>query len=163
LLAGLSGADTLRGGAGVDTVQGGSEADILYGDDGNDTLSGDDGADRLTGGLGADVLRGGAGADRFIFGAAAESTVNSTGRDRILDFDVAGGDLIDLSAMDAVVGGADDAFTLVAAFTGVAGQLVAHDRGLYSLVTADTNGDGLADFSIYVLAADPLTGGDFVL
>jgi Ca2+-binding RTX toxin-like protein len=161
LLQGLSGADTLQGGTDADTLYGGLDDDLLLGEDGADRLNGEAGGDTLIGGLGADRLNGGAGADRFVYASVAEST--ATGRDLIADFSRADGDLIDLSAIDAVEGGGDDAFSFVSAFTGVAGQLVALDKGAYSLVLADTDGDRRADLVIYVSGADPLVAGDFVL
>jgi Ca2+-binding RTX toxin-like protein len=157
------GEDTVHGGEGSDFVQGGTEADTLKGDAGNDKLFGEDGADVLHGGFGADQLSGGAGADRFVFTNLSESGTAASARDRIIDFEVAGEDVIDLSAIDAVAGGADNAFAFVTAFTGAAGQLVARDGGAYSLVLADVNGDRVADFAIYVDAADPLTASDFIL
>lgn len=121
-LYGESGADWLHGGAGHDRLFGGNGLDTLIGADGNDTLdgglhddqlfggSGDDlliggeGADRLAGEAGADTLDGGAGDDWLAGGDGADTFVflPGGGRDTIADFDPAGGDVIDLRAIDAV-------------------------------------------------------------
>lgn len=77
-------------GSGADTLLGGRVADRLHGGMGDDVL---------IGGLGADRLRGGAGADLFVFRSVADST--ATARDTIFDLDIAAGDRIDLSAIDA--------------------------------------------------------------
>lgn len=66
---------------------------------GRDTISGGAGADVIGGGLGADDVRGGSGADRFVFRTLAD--IADGQRDRILDFSVADGDVIDLSRIDA--------------------------------------------------------------
>jgi Ca2+-binding RTX toxin-like protein len=172
VLLGSGFANALRGGAEGDLLDGRGGNDALSGQTGNDTLLGGDGADKLlgdegsdvlTGGLGADQLTGGADADRFVFTAITDSTVSAPGRDRIFDFNRAEGDLIDLSGIDAVAGGADDAFTVVTAFTKVAGQLVIRDGGAYTLVQADVNGDGAADFAIYVDGGNPSVASDLVL
>lgn len=104
----------------IEKVSGSVLRDILIGDDaanqllgngGDDTMSGGAGNDLLAGGRGKDRLSGGAGDDVFQFRATAESTI--TAPDRITDFlggTAAGGDRIDLSAIDAVPGGGDTAF-----------------------------------------------------
>jgi Ca2+-binding RTX toxin-like protein len=132
---------------------GGSAADVIKGGAGNDLIYG---------GLGADTLTGGAGADVFRYQGAGESTVAAT--DHILDF--ASGDVIDLGRIDAVAGGGDDAFHLVAAFDGHAGQLVlAQGANDVWTVSGDIDGNGQADFQILVTVTDShqLTGADFVL
>ena len=190
-LRGGAGADRLYGGDGSDVLDGGAGRDMMYGGAGNDiyhvdhardvisesggsgddTLAGGRGADTLFGGKGADVLIGGAGfdvltgdggADRFVFEVEADSPVS--GRDAITDFSHAQGDLIDLSAIDAVAGGSDEAFTFVNALTGSAGQLVVQTVAADSYrVLGDTNGDGVADFGIDVHSVLALTASDFVL
>jgi VCBS repeat-containing protein len=132
---------------------GGSAADVIKGGAGNDLIYG---------GLGQDDLTGGGGADTFRYQGVGESTVPAS--DHILDF--ASGDIIDLGRIDAVAGGSDDAFTLVAAFDGHAGQLVlAQGANNVWTVSGDTDGNGQADFQILVTVADAhtLTASDFVL
>ena len=77
-------------------------ADDIVGDEFGNRLEGMAGDDTIDGGEGNDMLTGGAGADTFVFfardaGQASPGEVNS-GFDRILDFDRAEGDRIDLRA-----------------------------------------------------------------
>ncbi len=140
----------------------GGGQDRLYGGTGADTLSGGAGADTLQGGAGADVLTGGAGADRFIFTATSDSTFQAAGRDTITDFDT-NGDLIDLSQMDAIIGGGRDAFTFIggAAFTAL-GQLRVYDNGVNTFIQGNTTGDLAADFQITLKGVIAVDAGDFV-
>lgn len=136
---------------------------ILDGGAGNDTLVGGTGDDVLNGGLGADTMTGGAGNDVFLYFSAAEST--SSGRDGIQDFSV--GDRIDLSRIDAVTGtAANDVFHFVdgGAFTGQSGELIAANTGgnIWT-VSADVDGDGVADFQLVVVSDHAITATDFVL
>ncbi len=162
-------AGTATGGAGTDlltsieNVVGSNFNDVLTGDSGNNTLTGGAGNDVLTGGLGADTLYGGTGADHFVFNSIADSP--GGGADKIMDFSHAEGDVIDLSGIDAITGGADDAFTLISGgFTHHAGELIVVSAGLntYS-VRGDVNGDGVADFFITVHSTTALVAGDFIL
>jgi VCBS repeat-containing protein len=129
----------------------------------NDILIGGAGDDRIYGGLGADQMGGNGGAAWFIYYDAAEST--SASRDSILF--QAGVDKIDLRGMDAITGGANDAFSFIGtdAFDGVtAGQLRIEDQGGGRwLVQGDVNGDGFADLEIAVELITPgsLTATDF--
>jgi Ca2+-binding RTX toxin-like protein len=140
---------------------------ILFGGAGNDTLTGGSGGDTLLGGGGQDDLTGGAGADTFRYDSASDSTLLA--RDEILDF-LSGTDKIDLSRIDAnsTLAG-DQAFTSIgaAAFTGSgaasAGELrMVGVAGIWT-VEGDTNGDGIADFAITVMSAQPLATTDFLL
>jgi Ca2+-binding RTX toxin-like protein len=134
----------------------------IFGGNDADTIIGGAGNDLVYGGLGADTLTGGAGADAFRYQGVEESTAQAS--DHILDF--ASGDIIDLGRIDAVAGGGDDAFHLVGAFDGQAGELVL-SQGASNLwtVSGDTDGNGQADFQILVTVADghQLGTGDFVL
>ena len=138
-------------------------ADILTGAAGNDILYGLDGADTLTGGGGADFLVGGTGADTFVFNASTDSSAVAS--DLIIDFASAEGDRIDLRGIDAKTGGSDDAFTVVTAFSNVAGQLIigAADSSGYSHLSGDVNGDGIADFVIALKVTTTLTATDILL
>lgn len=125
------------------------------------TVFGGDGADTLTGGAGVDVFHGGAGVDRFVFGQAGSAVAGVV--DKIMDF--RSGEKIDLSRIDAVAGGTDNAFSFVdtRAFSGVAGELrVESVRGGW-LVTGDVNGDKTADFQILVAGNHHPVVADFVL
>jgi Ca2+-binding RTX toxin-like protein len=134
----------------------------LFGGSANDVIKGGAGNDLIYGGLGQDDLTGGAGADTFRYQGTGESTATAT--DRILDF--ASGDIIDLGRIDAVTGGNDDAFHIVGAFDGQAGELVL-TQGANNVwtVSGDVDGNGQADFQILVTVSDShtLTASDFVL
>jgi Ca2+-binding RTX toxin-like protein len=159
------------GGAGTDTIKnfenltGSSYNDVLTGTSSANTIVGGAGDDHITGGGKGDILWGGSGADTFIYLATTDSTGSGAGQDQIMDFSHAEGDKIDLSAIDANTNtpGVDDAFTLVAAFTHQAGQLIQVSKSGGFLVEGDVNGDGKADFAVFVHATSPLTTADFVL
>lgn len=171
-------ANVLHGKGGDDSLLGGDGADELFGDDGNDTLDGGGGADtlkgglgddRLTGGAGGDILWGGDGNDVLDYDAIGDSKPGA--RDGIRGFTgvgVAGGDVIDLSDIDAVAGGDDDAFAFIgtAGFS-AAGQLRVRALNQNTVVEADVDGDAVADLVILVNdgAATPgaWTAADFIL
>ncbi len=168
-IEGGNGNDEMMGAAGNDRLEGGAGNDKLYGNEGDDRLFGGAGNDLLDGGAGADLLEGGAGADVFRFAAPADSSVAA--RDVIADF-VAGTDKIDLSQIDAKTNQAgDQAFTLIGTggFSKVAGQLryqvsTASDGHSFTLVEGDTDGNGMADFSIVLDHYKAgLSARDFVL
>ena len=159
---GGEGADTLQGGLGGDTLSGDNGADKLVGDEGSDSLNGGAGADTLEGGAGADTLAGGAGADMFVF---RDGDLSKT-PDRILDFSRNDGDKISLQAIDAnttLAGDQKFAFIGTAAFHKIAGELHMEVAGGVTTLTGDTNGDGLADFSLVVPGAGTLVAADFLL
>ncbi len=112
---------TFYGGRGDDTLDA-TAADgpvVAFGGMGDDALTGGAFADRLIGGSGDDVLQGGGGADRLRGGSgddafvytdvSAAPIVAGEAREWIGDF-TRGENVIDLSAIDAVQGGGDDAF-----------------------------------------------------
>ncbi|MGZ8346371.1 MAG: M10 family metallopeptidase C-terminal domain-containing protein [Allosphingosinicella sp.] len=134
--------DNLDGGADNDTLNGGNHNDTLNGGSGNDTLNGGNHNDLLNGGTGNDILTGGNQNDIFAFSDLG-------GADQITDFK-RGQDIIDLSAIDAVAGGADNAFSFIgaSAFSSVAGQLRSFSSGGNNFLAGDVNGDGVADFTI---------------
>jgi Ca2+-binding RTX toxin-like protein len=150
------------------TFNGSAEMDgsfRVFGGAGADSITGGAGGDMIYGGLGADTLTGGAGNDTFLYKAVAEST--PTSQDTITDF--ATGDIIDLTAIDANTSvGGNQAFTFVSGgvFTDHPGQLIAVDNGGGNwTVSADVNGDGVADLQIMVHVTDghQLTANDFHL
>ncbi len=137
-LAGRAGADLLRGLAGPDELQGGRGADILAGHRGADRLIGGRGGDELRGGFGADVLRAGPGADLLDGGRGSDALTGGGGADvfrlgalgaldRILDFDQAGGDQLDLGPLLERVGPADRIEDFVELRVSPEGTLVAVD------------------------------------
>jgi serralysin len=92
-----------------------------------------------------------------------ESTSDPLERDTIDGFEH-GIDTIDLSAIDAIPGKGDNAFTFITgAFTGHAGELHVTTSGGGFLVEGDTNGDAVADFAILVRGSTAPTAADFVL
>ncbi|MCC7425893.1 MAG: hypothetical protein IT557_03210 [Alphaproteobacteria bacterium] len=139
----------------------------IVGSDLHNDLCGGDGNDTLVGGGDYDCLYGGAGADTFHYNALSDSTADFAGRDVIYDFSEADGDKVDLSALDADAGVADDqAFSFVgtAAFSGTAGELRYEESGTAGLIVwADTNGDAVADFSIRFHGLSSITDAAFAL
>jgi len=155
------GNDLMIGTDGNDNLNGGAGNDDLRGVGGNDVLNGGADADILNGGLGLDNLTGGTGGDTFLYLALSDSP-RGAGRDVIIDFSHLEGDKIDVSAIDAnpVLAG-DQAFALVASFTGAAGQLV-FDSGSH-VAQFDQNGDGAADLEIVLTGVASVVASDFVL
>ena len=156
--------NTLRGGGGNDVLHGGGGNDTLYGGTGDDQLFGDAGNDIIYGGGGKDLLDGGAGADtyRFLPGDLA----NTAAKSATVVLGAGQGDKIDLSALDA--NGATtvrDPFTFVgsADFTKRAGELRVQASGSDWLVSADTNGDGVADIVLTVKSTSGVLATDFIL
>jgi len=155
--------DRLYGDAGADNITGEGGSDAIYGGDDKDTINGGDGNDLIYGGGGADQITGGAGADRFVYETVADSSYAATSRDKILDFSHSEGDRINLTAIDAKPGGADDAFKIVAAFTGAGGELRITASGGDWLAAMDLNGDKVADMGITVVSSTQLVASDFFL
>lgn len=161
----LDGGDPLEGRgnglANIITGNGGNNA--LYGLAGNDTLKGGAGNDILVGGIGNDILQGGDGADVFVILPESVILSGSPGAptpesDTISDFSIAQGDTIDLSGIDAIAGGADDAFSIVAAFNRTAGQMTLTFNNGVTQVALDVDGDGKADYRLSVngdIRSDP--------
>ena len=89
LLFGDGGADLVYGNLGDDTCDGGAGDDIVRGGQGSDSVSGGGGNDFVSGDLGDDTLMGGAGADSF-------HSFTGSGIDRVLDFNLAEGDRVQL-------------------------------------------------------------------
>ncbi|MBX7526425.1 M10 family metallopeptidase [Qipengyuania vesicularis] len=173
LLNGLGDHDTLYGEAGDDQLYGTSGRDELHGGDYNDTLDGGAHSDTLYGDAGDDIIIGGSSYDQLHGGTGADIfwfAEGDTGRwkgnaDVIHDFSQSEGDLIDLSAIDAIAGGGDDAFTFVgeAEFSGTAGELRFFTENGDTFAAADTDGDGFADLQVRLEGLYDLTSADFVL
>lgn len=165
--AGADGKDKLfavedvTGSSFADTIKGDGNANALDGYYGHDKLYGEAGSDRLTGGGGADTLRGGAGSDRFIYLSVSDSTIGA--RDLIEDWSV--GDIIDLSAIDAINRtGSDDAFQIVTV-GGDAGDLVIsyNADSNKTLIQLYVDDDAHADAVIVLTGEKTLTAADFSL
>jgi len=150
-------ANTLTGNSGNNTLDAGT---------GNDKVIGGGGNDRLIGGAGGDRLTGGDGADRFIFKSITDSTVASSGRDAIFDFDRLEGDKIDLSVIDAstkLSGNQAFKFLGSAAYTKTAGELRTVIKNGDTFIYGDVNGDGATDFSIMLDTSARIYSTDFIL
>ncbi|EPX83473.1 M10 family metallopeptidase C-terminal domain-containing protein [Salipiger mucosus] len=158
--------DNLRGDAAWNILEGGAGWDRLYGRAGNDEIHGGGGTDAIYGNLGADVMSGGTQAqrDRYIYFSAAESGVGASARDVIIDFQP-GIDRIEISRLDAdTTQGHKQAFDFIgdAAFTS-AGQLGYRHDGGNTIVQADFDGDGAADFEIELTGVMDVTEADFLI
>ncbi len=113
---GNMGNDTIHGNGGDDYSVGGKDNDVLFGDTGddivwgnlgNDTCDGGDGNDQVRGGQGDDSVSGGAGND-FVSGDRGNDTISGgagadlfhgsqdAGIDRVIDFNAAEGDRVEL-------------------------------------------------------------------
>jgi hypothetical protein len=147
------------------TFDGSAETDgqfTIYSGAAADTLTGGDQDDTIYGGGGADTLTGGAGNDTFAYMNAAHST--ATAMDQILDFSL--GDRINLTNIDAIAGGANDAFSFIGAdaFHNLAGELRVVDLGGGSWrIEADIDGIGGADLVIGLTTDHALVTADFML
>lgn len=160
-LTGNGAANRLIGNFGADTLTGSGGGDTLDGGIGNDQISGGKGVDVITGAKGADALLGGAGLDRFVYLSVDDSRdAAGFGIDRVKDF--AAGDKIDLSAIDAIAGGADDPFDFVGKFHGAAGEATIKYNATKDVTTirADLDGDKAADFELTVVG--PVVETDFI-
>ena len=130
-------------------------ANAIFGNAGGNWLSGGAGGDKLSGLGGHDVLTGGSGKDTLIGGAGQDSFVftDSESRDVIKDFEsgvdhIDLGYIIDEAAFDFIGG---------AAFSGQAGQ----GRFANGLFQLDSDGDGVADFSITMTGISQMQQSDF--
>ncbi|EPX82032.1 calcium-binding protein [Salipiger mucosus] len=160
--------DQLRGADADDEFYTGGLSDRLYGRRGDDMLFGEDGADAFYGGLGADVMTGGeqeGRRDRYIYFAIQESGVGAGNRDLVTDY-VAGEDRIEISRFDAdTTQGFKQAFAFVgdAGLSGTAGELGYRHESGNTIVQADVDGDGAADFEIELAGIMELTEADFLI
>lgn len=171
IVVGSDAADQIFGGKAAETLNGGAGGDELQGGGGDDALDGGDGADVLSGGLGADTVDCGltdGAIDTIVFLSTTESP--AAGFDTVVNFEgggAVGGDWIDLRAIDAIrsTTSLNEAFTFVgtAAFSATAGEVRYVVDGANVFVQADTDGNGLADFGLYVLGTTSLISTDFLL
>lgn len=157
------GADSLWGGTGNDVLNAGAQEDRLFGEAGSDKLYGGTQNDRLTGGAGRDYLSGGAGGDRFIFTARSDSGTTAATRDQILDFRHAQGDKIDLSAIDAVPGGANNAFKLDSGGGFTRGEVKIMALGSDRLLYLNLDTDSAPELVIQLVKPGVFGVGDIIL
>ena len=171
---GLAGNDNIIGRGGDDTIDGGDGNDAVAGGDGNDTLSGGAGDDIVYGGAGNDILRGGGGCDTLVGESGADTFVICDGDVTntlattltIADFTRSEGDKIDFRSYDANVNAAGvNPFDFIgtAAFSKKAGELRVERDGGRWIISGDTNGDAIADFSAIVQVKSQLLKSDFLI
>lgn len=157
-LSGTNAHNRLYGNGGNDRLDGRNGSDSLDGGAGRDTLIGGAGNDTLIGGIGRDVFTLGAGSDRVVFKTTADSV--RVDPDQVTDF-VRGEDRLDLSGIDAnVLSGGNQAFVFKgSAFSGGAGQVIFKN----GILSADVNGDKVADLAVALTGITALNAGDLVL
>jgi len=170
-------ADTVTSGTGhgkitgFETAEGSDFAgDILAGSAAKEVLLGLGGNDTIYGAGGADEFDGGLGSDTFVYRAITDSGTTAATRDKIDFFEggaAAGGDTIDLSAIDAnsVLAG-KQSFHWIGEdtpFTHAGDLRAVHVPGGDLIVQADTNGDGKVDFSIDLVGTHDVNASDFAL
>ncbi|USO05283.1 MAG: VWA domain-containing protein [Rhodospirillales bacterium] len=124
---------------GDDTITGGAGDDVIFGQEGND---------RITGGEGSDTLYGGSGQDDFIFEAITD------GVDTIKDFNVAEGDVLDVSALLNGYDALQDSINDFVFATEVAGNTV---------IYVDANGSGNIANATQIAVLEAVTGLDLTL
>jgi hypothetical protein len=154
---GIHGGFTIANAVTIEAARGGKGDDSLTGNEANNFIHGGKGVDAIAGGAGRDLLKGGGGNDIFFFDGAENS------RDVIAD--LAAGDVIDLSAIDAKEGvDGNQMFRLVDNFGGGQGQAMLQYKAEkdITLLLLDTDGDREADISIQ-LNGDHRGFSDFVL
>lgn len=151
---------TLTGSSNIDGT-GNSLHNRLTGNAGANVLDGGALNDILNGKAGKDVLIGGPGSDIFVFETAAEAR-----GDTIDDFEH-GYDRINLVNIDANANvDGDQAFTFIGTerFHNVPGELhIYHLSDGNTYISADSDGNGAADFAVKVLGYHTFTSSDFVL
>jgi Ca2+-binding RTX toxin-like protein len=160
--------DTITGGKTGNNIDGGAGNDSIISNAGDDVVNGGPGSDVISGGAGYDNLTGGTGNDLFTFLTIIDLGKRSSKRmDEITDF-TAGEDLIELSfdANTKVTGSQKFNFIGGSIFTHTAGELRWSQGSTigdisYCYLAGDTNGDGWADFSIFVLGVASLQSTDF--
>jgi len=160
---GSAGNDYLMGFEAPDFIAGNGGDDVVVGGRGEDKLDAGSGTDKLIGEGGADRLAGGFGSDEFVYRDKADSTLSD--RDAIKDFG-SGGDVLDLGAIDAntkAFGNQRFAFIGDDRFSGDAGELRVTEKENVTLLFGDTNGDEVADFSIWLAGAPSVREQDLVL
>ena len=152
-LVGFTGNDVLDGGSGNDKLDAGTGDDVLDGGAGDDRLDGGAGIDVLIGGPGADILTGGSHMDRFVFREGDMGGTTSATADHITDFSHIDGDRIDLSDVDAnALRSGVQHFVFIGSetFDHIAGELRVGRLGSATVLQADTDGDGRADFAVFI-------------
>lgn len=170
----MIGAIRLDGGNDVyDGHAGHHTSGVIDGGAGNDTIKGGAEADNIVGGAGIDLLSGGGAKDVFWFKTVNQSGHTAATRDIVTDF-VHGTDKINLTSIDPVPGGGNEAFVFDAA-KGTAGSAVttghvawyqennAGTANDHTIIMMNTDGDAAIESMIQLNGLVNLTAGDFVL
>lgn len=139
---------------GIEIIEGSIHNDYLRLGRDAGTLRGDSGKDTLVAGLGKDLLSGGAGADIFKFLSVSASAAGKN-HDEIADFTE--NDTIDLRK----IGKLD--FIGQEQFSGDKPELAYRYSDVNTLVRADVDGDGNADFVVELQGRHALTADLFQL
>lgn len=174
ILSGLGGNDKLYGGLGNDQLFGGTGNDLLTGGSGADRLFGGAGNDRLIGGAGADKLVGGTGADVFDFdyvtdsnGAGVDAIIAGEGAIAFEGAGVAGGDVIDLSGIDANTRLAGNQAFVWSLSKAAGTAYLANDAYGNTVLYGHVDGDGRADLAVLIadgaITARQYGADDFIL
>nr|WP_255670574.1 calcium-binding protein [Cognatishimia sp. F0-27] len=167
-LNGSGGDDSILGGGGPDTLLGSDGDDRLYGEaGGNDILVGGVGDDFLAGGPGHDRMIGGPGADQFVFLGNEDLVAGAHNVDKIADFNVAEGDLINLFFVDGNVhvGGNQSLRFTGETFGGANGDVrvteeIERSGAALTRVSIDYNGDKISDADILLVAPSGVIDAD---
>lgn len=143
-------------------------AEDIYGTQGADTITANGGNDTISAGAGNDIIDGGAGADR-LYGDSGEDHFVFGHSDRIADFEAAGvlgGDIVDLSAVDADTSVAGNQ-TFVWNSTSQGGMQVVEGVDGVTIVRLYIDGDPEADAMLTIadinFTASVYTALDFIL
>ena len=145
------------------TLYGTANADVLRGSYGEDTIFASRGADAIYLTREADDEDS---VNTVIYTAANQSGLTSDVRDTLYDFygaGVTGGDLIDLSALQAVAKNNNFGFLGTASFTAAKdGEVRYAQSGGNTTIEVDIDGDGVADMQIRVNGTHSFVAQDFV-
>ena len=140
------------GGDDNDAIESGSGGTVMFGGNGRDSMYGFTGVDVMTGGNGADTFA----FDPLSFFTTEDEVTAGMNGDRIVDFEH-GKDKIELSRTMA-----DGTFIGNAAFSPVMGESEVRYVKATGTLQGDTNGDGIADWTLTLVNKATLTAGDFI-
>jgi Ca2+-binding RTX toxin-like protein len=164
IIDGGSGNDTLYAGSGVDVIYAGSGDTVIWGGSGKDTMHGGSGTTVMHAGTGQTIMQGGSGADTFVFSPGHTGGLTATSADIIEQLHTRFGDLIDLSAFDALLpAGQHLSFIGTAAFDGHAGEVRYSVSGSTLTLFGDMTGSKTASFEIVVNHSTGLIASNFIL
>ena len=147
----------IYGGAGTDTIVGGAGTAILFAGSGKDTI---------IAGTGEAVLIGGTGQDTFVFAPGHTGGLTPPSADSIQHFRPWLGDLIDLTAFDALLPAGTSghlSFLGTAAFDHHAGELRYDVTSTGIALQGDLTGSGTAQFLITMKNITSIAASSFLL